>query len=174
MNGQNDENLKELFERFGDKESAGQAAGDIQAGERILREHPAPEPGAELISDIKVKIDQALERRKRDAFRRGVYKAVAVAAVFIVLASISKKVFEKDKVENEKGVFYASVIPTAIWESDNIAADDSDLASLIAEFQQLEEDVVAVQLGENRGNVEDVAAELEIELLEMNGDFWKG
>ena len=38
MNGETEENLRDLFEKFLDSEQAGQAVEDIQKGERILRE----------------------------------------------------------------------------------------------------------------------------------------
>jgi len=55
-----------------------------------------------------------------------------------------------------------------------LADDDADLASLAAEIEQIESDLLAVQLGENGDNGSGAAAELELELIEINNDFWKG
>ena len=173
MNNQNDE-LRRMFEKFADAEEAGAAAEDIREGEQILRDRPAPEPDGRLIADIKAEISQTVVRRKENAFRWAVYKTAAVAAVFIVLAVISVKSFKKDRGQ-PKSVVYASIIPTAIWESSDISTDDADLASLIAEIEQIEGETQALQLGENGGNGSGVITELETELIEIdNSDFWKG
>jgi len=173
MEGQNKENLKELFEKFGDSEQAKQAVEDIQKAERILRKQPAPEPDGELIANIKAEIARALLRRKANAFRRIAYKVAAAAAAVIILAAISAKLFEKDRGEPER-LAYASIIPAAIWESDDIATDDEDLAILAAEIEQIESELQAWQLGENGGNGHIDVVELEMELIEINNIFWKG
>ena len=111
-------------------------------------------------------------RRKAKVFRRMVYKAAVIAASVIFLASIGIKLFEKGG-ESER-VTAASILPAAIWESDDISADDADLATLTAEIEQIESDVLALQLGENGTNGYEAAAELEMELIEINNDFWKG
>ena len=64
----NNENLSELF--------------DIRQAERILRDNPAPEPKAELITNIKAAIEKSLDNRKAKSFKRTVYKVAAVAAIF--------------------------------------------------------------------------------------------
>jgi len=182
MNGQNEENLKELFEKFLSAEQAKQALEDVRKGEQILREHPAPQPDGKLIADIKVKTARALLRRKASAFKRIAYKAAAVAAVFIILAVIGVKLFEKGggeprpyQVRGEpERIITASIIPKTIWESDDIADDDADLATLIAEIEQIESEALALQLDENDSNGNIAVTELEMELIEINSNFWKG
>ena len=44
MDERNEENVKELFEKFLDSEQAERNTEDVRKGEEILREHPAPEP----------------------------------------------------------------------------------------------------------------------------------
>jgi len=173
MNAQNEENLKELFEKFVDTEQAETNAEDIREGERILREYPAPEPGGELIAEIKGEIARALLGRKADTFKRIAYKTAAIAAVFIILAGVSIRLFEKGGDGSEKLVT-TSIIPTAIWESDDIAADDADMATLIAEIEQIESEALALRLAENGGDGYGDLSELEMEFVEINSDFWKG
>jgi len=151
----------------------GEADEDIQEGEEILREYPAPEPSAALIADIKAEIGERLLGRKRISWRRVVYETAAVAAAVIILAVVSVKLFERPSDEPGR-VVYASIIPTAIWESDDIASDDTALAMLTAEIEQIEEEALALRLGGDVGNGERVIAELEMELIEINSDFWKG
>ena len=95
-----------------------------------------------------------------------------IAAVFIVLAVVSVKLFEKD--DGAEKAAYASMIPDSIWESVDIADDDADLMILRTEIEQIERDLVAIQLGENDGNGDRELAELEMKLIEINSDFWKG
>ena len=173
MNGQNEENLKDLFEKFLDSEQTEQTVEDVRKGEQILREYPAPEPDNALVADIKAKITVSLRRKKTIAFKRVVYKAASIAAAFIILTTISVKLFEKGGGEPEK-LITASIVSDMIWESDNIASDDVDLATLFAEVEQIERDLLAVQLGENNGNGNRKLVELELELIEINSDFWKG
>lgn len=173
MNGRNEENLKELFEKFVGGEQAERAVEDVRKGEQILQEHPALGPDGELIANIKAEIAASLLRKKENAFRRMVYKTVAVAAGFILLVAIGVELFEKGRGEPER-LATGSIIPKAVWESDRLADDDADLATLIAEIEQIESDLLAVQLGENGGNGHEAVTELEMELIEINGDFWKG
>jgi hypothetical protein len=68
----------------------------------------------------------------------------------------------------------ASIIPTAIWESEDIAVDDAELGTFVDEIEELEGDVLALELGENGGNGYEAIEELEVELEEIEGVFWKG
>jgi hypothetical protein len=172
MNGETKENLKELFEKFVGGKQAEQAVEDIQKGERILRESAAPEPDSELIADIKTEIAASLLRKKENAFRRTVYKTAAVAAGFIILAIISVKLFETKIVPPER-LASGSIIPKAVWESECLADDGADSATLVADIEQVESDLLTIQSNENGGNGEAVT-ELELELTEINSDFWKG
>ena len=174
MNGRNEENLKELFERFLDSEEAERAAEDIRKGEMIVRAYPAPEPGREVIADIKVRVAKAVLRRRANTIRRMVYKA-AVAAAVVLLAGVGIRLWlsEKGGVKTE-GIMYASLVPSALWESEDITADDSELAVLTAEIEQVESEIGGVQSVETNGNGRSELTELEMELTEINSDFWKG
>jgi len=172
MNSQNEENLKELFERFVDAEQAEKHVEDVQKAEQILREYPAPEPDNMLIANIKAEIAMRLPARRAYVFRQKVYKVAAVAAAVVILAAVSLRLFEKDVVEPQR-VAYASLIPPIIWESDDIATDDEDLAIFTAEAEQIEDEVMALQFGEDGSNGERAVSELEMELVKIEGDFWK-
>ncbi len=167
MNRQNEENLKELFERFADAEQAEKCVEDVQKAEQILREYPAPEPDDMLIANIKAEIAMRLPTRRTYVFRQKVYKVAAVAAAVIILAAVSQRLFEPQRVA------HASLIPPIIWESDDITADDEDLAIFTAEAEQIEDEVMALQFGEDGSNGERAVSELEMELIEIESDFWK-
>jgi hypothetical protein len=168
-----DENLRELLGKFFGADEAKQAAEDIRRGEEILDEHGAPGPDSELIANIKAEVRVALAVRKTNAFRRAVYKVAAVAAAIIIVAAISVKLSERGNGEAEP-VATASIIPAAIWESEDIAADDAELGTFADEIEELEGDVLALGLGENGGNGYEAIEELEVELEEIEGVFWKG
>lgn len=172
MKEQNGENLRELFERFYTFEEAREAADEIQAAERILRENPAPEPSVGFLEKVESKINsRLLYREHRRRFRRTAYKAAVAAAAVIVVATLWMGL-KKDS-GGDSPLAYASIVPTAIWESDNIAVDDMVLAFFTVEIEQIEGEVKAFLLGEN-GNGEAGVDELEMELMEIENDFWKG
>lgn len=171
--GANRENLKDLFEKFLTSDGAGRAAEDVHEAERILHDYPAPEPSDTLIADIKTKIAQAVPRRKANAFRKTVYKVAVVAAAVILTAAISVRLFQKGNGKAER-ITYASIIPKAVWESEDIAADDTDLAILNDQTEQIETEILALQLGQTNGNGPVDLTELETELSEINNNFWKG
>jgi len=158
MNGRNEENLKEQFEQ------------DVLEGERILREHSAPEPDKQLISNIKNEIARAILRKKA---RRTYYEAAVAAAAVILLAAVSVKLFERNAGKPERLVT-ASIIPDAIWESESIAADDENIATLTAEIEEVESEILAVKSGGNGGNGLTDVEKLEMELVEINSSFWEG
>lgn len=172
MKGRNEENLKELFEKFVTSEQAEKAVEDIRNGEQILRDNPAPKPGDELIAGIKSEIAISLLHKKENTIRYTLYKVAAVAAIVFVLTAISIKFFEKG--EEPGKTMYASIIPTAIWESDDIATDDADLAILTAEVEQVADEILSLRMGGNGGNGQSAITELEIEMMEIESDFWKG
>jgi hypothetical protein len=161
MNHQNQENVKDLFEQFAGPQEAEQAVDDIRRGENILREHPAPEPDKELLAEIKTQVRSALSSTKTGTFPRLAGRIAAVAAVLLIGALISISLFEQQP---------APIPPTTIiWEDK-----DPELAAFSAEIEQIESDLLALQLGENGTNGHLELTELEMELMEIDADFWKG
>lgn len=173
MANEDGDNLKELFERFFDAKDASKALEDVRNTEQMLRENPAPEPDAELIADIKAQIAGVLADNKPGAFRSAVFKTAAVAAVFVILAIASVKIYQNPPVE-EKKMVTASLIPTAIWESEDLAADDAELETLTAEIEQIEGELVSLDTEESDGEGYRDLTELELELIDIDSDFWKG
>jgi hypothetical protein len=166
------EDLEELFGRFLGPEEARTAAEDIRRGEEIIGKNLAPQVPEELVAEIKSEVAAALAHKKASAFVKRVYAAVAGAAAVIIVAVISAVFFESaDEAERVAATW---VLPEAIWESDDLAQDDAELAVLTAEIEDIEGDLLAVELGENGGNGQIDSTELEMELTEINGSFWKG
>jgi hypothetical protein len=172
MNRLNDENLKELFERFQSAEQAESSVEDIQKGEQILHAHPAPEPDSMLIANIKAEIAMRLPARRTNVFMKIASRTAYAAAAILIISAISLSLFNLNS--REPGpVQYGSIIPTAVWESDDITTDDADLAIYTIEIEQIEEELRSLQLGESTGNGDSTISELEMEIVAINNDFWK-
>jgi len=167
------ENLKDLFARFVDAGSAEEAARDIDRTEAILRQYPAPEPGAAVLAKAKAAACEALMRRKAGESRRVMYKILAVAAVLFVAAVVAVKVFQPAAIQTP-GQTVAAVIPSALWQGDDIADADADIAVLTAEVNQIADEILALRLGDNGTNGQGGVYDVEMELIEISSDFWKG
>jgi len=174
MEDRNQENLRELFEKFFDAEQAKSYVEDIQKAEQIFREHPAPEPDDMLIANIKAEIAMRLQAARAHRFRRIIYEVASIAAAIIIVAAVSLQLFDEKDASRPGEVVHASLIPTAIWESDDIATDDEDLAVYTAQIEQIEDEVQTLQSDGDTGNGESSLVELEMELIEINSNFWKG
>jgi hypothetical protein len=171
---QKHENIEELFGQFLSAQQAGQAAEDIDKAEQMLDENPAPAPDEQLLTDIKVQVTRVLIRQSRIAIVRSIaYKAAATAAVVLMLAALSTRLFEKE-VPTINNMEFAPEAVDIIWESDDILADDSELAMLRAEIEQINSDLLRLQLAETDSLEYSETTELESKLLEIEGDFWKG
>jgi hypothetical protein len=175
MEKRNNENLRELFEKFFDAEQAESCVEDIQKAEQIFHEHPAPEPDDMLIANIKAEIAMRLQASRAHHFRRIIYEVLGAAAVILFVAAIGLQLFQQTPTTPPREVFNnASLIPTAIWIGNDITVDDEDLAVFTAQIEQIEDEVQALQSGEDTGNGDSTLTELEMELIEINSDFWKG
>ena len=174
MKNNKKENLKELFEKFLDSSKAQQAAEDINRAGEMLEKYPAPAPSAQLLQDIKAQVAlKAAARRKAIAFRRIAYRVAATAAVVIITISVGIKLFEKET-PGSKASALDLTVPATTWDSNNLAEDDDHSATLVAEIEQIERDLLALQLDENGSNGLSVVEVLEMELNEINENFWKG
>ncbi|MBC8467959.1 MAG: hypothetical protein H8D56_00695 [Planctomycetes bacterium] len=172
MKSRNNENLKKLLEKFLSSEQAESGVEDIQKAEQILREHPAPEPDNLLIANIKAEIAMRLPAKRTNVFMNIAYRAAYAAAAIMIIAAISLSLFDNDA--REPGpVQYASIMPRAIWESEDITTDDANLAIYTIEIEQIEDELRSLQLGEDISNGESSLSELEMELVAINNDFWK-
>jgi len=173
MEDQTNENIEELFGKFLSDQDARRAAEDIQKAEEILREHPAPEPAGELLADINSKIAEALSAEKAKTRKLTAYRVAAVAAAIIILVAVGVRFFEKGPAETQSPVTI-TLIHQAIWESEDISADQAELALLTDELEQIEGEILALRLGEDGGESSREFIELEMELTDIGGDFWKG
>lgn len=174
MNDRNEENLRELFERFVSTEEAESGIEDFVKAERILDEYPAPEPDTELIAAIKSDIAETLRLRKEHTFRRIAYKLAPVAVVFIVIAAVGVRMLQTGTGPGEIIPPPGLLLSARDWVTDNVAVDDIDLAVLTAELDGLEVEFATLELGENGGNGRSAVSELEMDLVAIDNDIWEG
>lgn len=163
------ENLVELLRRFMDDSAARAAQEDVQAGERILQAHPAPAPSPAVLARIRVRMMEAsLRRQRRIRMIRG---AAAVAAVLVLTVLIG---LQNRGPGTRANVSFASIIPAALWESDDLAVDDLDLVYFTSEIRQIESQMQALEAGEIEIRGSNTLDELEMEMIALETEFWKG
>ena len=169
MEDRSQDNLRELFERFMEPQQAEAAARDVRRADQLFEAHPAPEPQPEVILGIKLEIATRLAEPPRAAHR--LRRVLAAAAAIVVLATLA--FLGRGARTTGPELSYATLIPTAIWESDDISTDDMDIAYLAAEIRDIEAQVQALEAGQ----IEDVRVatlhEVETELMQINTEFWK-
>jgi hypothetical protein len=166
------ENLVELLRRFMDEPTAKAAHEDIEAGERWLDACPAPRPEEQVLAAIRTRMVLAAQHRAR--FSRWIRVSLAAAAV-LVLAAIG--LLAPHSTSQPHRASYATLMPAAIWESDDLTADDLDLAYFSSEIRQIETQVQALDadMGDNGlSPAGGVPEELEMELIAIQTEFWKG
>jgi len=168
MEDQTRENLNDVLRQFLDVAQAEAAAEDILAGERILDACPAPPPSLEAIARINGEIAATLARRHRIALvlRRSLAAAAVIAFALIGLLQRSPTA--------DNNIFQASILPAAIWDSIDVAADDLDLARFTAEVRQIETQLQALEAGEDEAAGSGAVEELERELIQIETEFRKG
>lgn len=167
------ENLAELIERLYHGERAGIVLEDYRKGEQILRENQSPEPAQTLIANIKAEIALLIPARRARLARRRMYRRAAVAAALIIIIGIGMSILDERDSETVK-VATAGLIPTKIWESNNIASDDEKLSIFTAQIDQIENEVINLESGNDTGYSSDRwVEEMEIELIVVRNAFWK-
>ncbi|MHC4355797.1 MAG: hypothetical protein ACYTE3_03030 [Planctomycetota bacterium] len=173
MKDRDRENLAELLGRFFDAEEAGGVLEDFRQGEQILHENPAPKPDRALLANIKAEIALLLPARRAQFARRRMYRRVGVAAAFIIIAAISAVLFNGSPREPGRPLQLGGVLPTEIWESNNIAVDDENLAVVAGQIGQIENEVMTLESGDEPGYSDRAMEEMESELIVVRTAFWK-
>jgi len=168
---ENNKNSDELLSRFLDEHEAHVAAEDIHRAEDLLASFSVPAPDAAVIEAIKAQIELRLRVQKKRRFIRSMAQKIAVAAIIIVLAMAGLK----SLVEPEPEVGDVSKVSREfIWEDESEPGGDEQLAALTAQIDEVEADILAIRLGEDGGENDSLLTDLEMEMIEINGDFWKG
>jgi len=170
MNDSTKENLKELLAGFMDSDAAGRAVQDIERGDRLLRDFPAPKPSQNVIAGIKLQMAAASRRQHHATVQHRIWAAVGVAAAIVLASVASLKLPEQKSAEQTAGQ-YAVVIPDRVWDGSDTT---SDITVLSAELDSLEKEITSTSVDETGDNSNLNVGELEMELIETGGNLWKG
>jgi hypothetical protein len=157
------EDLTGLFRLWLNPQGARDAAKDVEVVDRMIEAHPAPLPAPALLDRIKKQVQVRSIHRRRTHFMEG---ATAVAAAIMIVVGLSQ--FGPSRTRG-----FAS-LPTALWESDDIASDDLKLTYLNSEVARLEAQVQAIDNSESESTGVNTLDDLELELFQIDSDFWKG
>jgi len=168
MNDRSREELSELLRRFVEDSAVAEAEMEIEAGGRLLEMHPAPAPDCRLLGRIKIEMVAAARRRHR---RIRVLRGSLAAAAAVVVVAVASLLGPGPS--GTPARTYAGMIPHAVWESDNLAAEDLDLVYFNAEIRRIEAQMQGLEAEE--GETDSHAVEdLERELMQIETEFWKG
>lgn len=170
MYSRNEENLRDLFEKYMDAEQAQNYAEDIEKGEQILHDYPAPEPDDMLIANIKANISLSALSQRKSHIRKIIFEAVSVAAAIIIIAAISINQLQNSDIEKtQENLQVASLFP---W--DNTSAD---YESMFYEMEQLNDEIFTSSSSQDYTDDSRTLmkyAELEMKMEEVNNrSFWE-
>jgi hypothetical protein len=162
----NREDLTELFGLCLSPREAKTACEEVRAAERILESYPAPLPADETLNQVQLEMRrESLRRHRAGHFLRG----VASVAAAIVIVGIAQHGLQGTK--RPFGV--ASLIPAALWETNDMVSDDARLAYFDSEVDRLEVQVQAIESSDSDTGA-GALNEVETELFQIDSDFWKG
>ena len=157
--------LRELLTGFMDEAAARQTAEDIQKGDEILGANLSPQPDELLLAEVKKNVVAALRRRRTVVLQKRILGA-AVAAAVIVASVLVMMRYGNTPAGNQQ----TRLIASSVWEG----ADDADVTVLKAEIENIQSELSGVQSDDAGGNGSNDVGDLETELIEINGDMWKG
>lgn len=167
MSTNSHENLRQLVQKFVPASDAEAFIEDIEKGRLILEQNPAPTPDGRLTGSIKADLARALGRRKR-LLRTWRAAISAAAAVILVVSMLAVQIFHAGPQHSPP------IMSARIWESTDLSADDPQLAVFTEQLDQIENELLALQLGQTAANGTFDLTEVEEEFLDINGSFWKG
>ncbi|HEY5504564.1 MAG TPA: hypothetical protein VIK28_05345 [Sedimentisphaerales bacterium] len=168
MNNSANENLRELLAGFMDEAAARQTAEDIEKGEEIMGAYSAPQPDERVLAEVKKNVVAALKRRRTVVFQRRILTATVAAAIVVV--SVLTLIRYGNPPNSHQNRMVAASIPSRVWEG----ADDADITVLKAEIENIQNELSGAQSDDTSGNGSTAVGDLETELIEINGDVWKG
>jgi hypothetical protein len=172
MSNRKDKNLDELLKRlYGN--GAKEVGEDIAKGERILREYPDPKPDEETIILLKAKVAKAVAANHERALRRTYYRVAAFAAAVIMIAFVSVQLLERKPVESVQ-VATTVKVTEGISQDDGFFNGEEEMATLSAEVEQVGDEIMALDFGVASEELDDDWIDVEMGLIDIENDFWKG
>ncbi|MGB7582965.1 MAG: hypothetical protein WBL85_11025 [Sedimentisphaerales bacterium] len=168
MNNSANENLRELLAGFMDEAAAQQTAEDIEKGEEILGANQSPQPDERVLAEVKKNVVAAVRRRRIVVLQKKILGTAVAAAVIVVSVLVLMRYGNSQNSQQTRII--AASIPARVWEG----ADDADVTVLKAEIENIQSELSGAQSDDNNVNGSTSVGDLETELIEVNGDMWKG
>lgn len=150
-----------------DESAARQMAEDIEKGEKILGANQSPQPDERVLAEVKRNVVAALKRRRTVVFQRRILGAAVAAAVIMV--SVLALMRYGNQLPGGQTRVVAAAISARVWDG----AEDADVTVLRAEIENIQSELSGAQ-SDDGGNGSTAVGDLETELIEVNGDLWKG
>ena len=171
MNNSANENLRELLAGFMDEAAARQTAEDIEKGEEILGANQSPPPDEQVLAEVKKTVVAALRQRRSVVLQKRILGAAVAAAVIIVSVLVLMRYGNQQNSQQTRTVAKSVSISSQVWEG----ADDADVTVLKAEIENIQNELSGAQSDSiSTGGTNTAAGDLETELIEVNGNMWKG
>jgi hypothetical protein len=156
-----------------DTQAANKAAEDIERGDELLRNWPAPQPGDTLLAEVKQRMAAAARRRRTVTFHHRIWEIAAVAATILIVSAAVIKIVDNRQM-NQSTTKIAVAIPDSAWEGSDISANDSDIAALSAEIDNVADEMSGVYISDKNSSSSAAVSDLEMQIIEVSADFWKG
>jgi hypothetical protein len=171
MNNSANENLRELLAGFMDEAAARQMAEDIEKGEEILGANQSPQPDERVLAEVKKTVVAALRRRWSVVLQKRILGAAVAAAIIVVSVLVLMRYGNSQNSQQTRVIANSISIPSRVWEG----ADDADVTVLKAEVENIQSELSGAQSDSiGTGGTNSALGDLETELIEVNGDMWKG
>ncbi len=170
--GKNKE-LRQLLKKLLDEKQAAQTLKDFEWANKILRENPAPQPDRQLLDNIKTQIRSKLDKRRASLNKRRLaFRMAAAAAAVVILAAFIANMLEKTD-QNHKSPA-VDVMPMEMWKNQDLNQVDPTLATISIQTENIRRELLSLQLGDDSADNQRTLVDLEVELAEIESEFWKG
>ena len=160
--------LEELLNRFFESQGREEVKWDILRGDEILSGFVTPEPKYDVLEAIKLRVSEKLEQKRSAGHNRMVFLRSFAAAMILIAVMLGVQFMQHEKtfIDVDRDRILGGVPMN--W------GDDGVLDALSAEVGELEDSFIRIRLDESGIEENSDMAELEYEMMEIAGDFWKG
>ncbi|MCK5000232.1 MAG: hypothetical protein KAS23_11880 [Anaerohalosphaera sp.] len=165
--------LEELLDRFFDEHGREKAKSDILHGDEILAGFVTPDPRQEVLEAIKLRVSQQLKIKRSARHNRMVFLRSAAAAMILIAVMLGVQFMQHDTGTKPNPIPIGSVTINMDW-GDNDSGQSKKVDKLYAEVDELEASFINIRLDESGMDESSDMAQLEYEMMEIAGDFWKG
>lgn len=168
MNEFENKNWDQLLSKFFSPDQAEQIKKDFASADALFEKFPSPSPSQQKLSEIKLQISHQLENKKRIRLPPVFLKTAAAAAIIIIVSAVMLTNYKINNPTQPVQIGNQS----SIWHNT-----DTSISSFEAEIQQLKNDLISINYGEENGSngiLNEQVDKAEIEVTDTQNTFWKG